>query len=932
MNLKNVFLALICFCLSLEAFTQTKTIKLVGDIEDKYLQMPLTGACITIMDGDSTVVVDSASILLVNNSFDKLEKVIFHATVKAEKRNYLIRASRSGYEDMWQEISVLYPDIVSEVTVPTFKMSKIKEVNMEELVVTATKIKMFYKGDTLVYNADAFNLPNGSMLDDLIKQMPGVTINENGQIFVNGRMVDELLLGARSFMGGNKQILMDNLPYYTVKNIKVYEKQSDMSEFLGYDVGARKYVMDVNLKNEYIQGYIANVEAAIGTNERFLGRGFLLGFNDLWRYSLMLNTNNVNESQHIGEQGYWTPTKMPQSLTNTHSVSMDLDFQAKNKNFSNNFNANYTHTSEQQEMHQHQELFLVDTQPISMTLNYNRNANGKLYLENVFSLKKNVYLTSRTNFNYSKQNGSGLSLYEQWDKKQTTSMHTDIMSEGRNWAISQEINGAVNLSKAKRWHMTYIGIFRHQDYKQCLSAEYDTWYASTQSNNIRLNANDVSDCTTNLLLSASSTKKKIFGDFDLLLGEEFQSNHTRRHDYLYHPDTLLLASQLDMLTAITDVSNSYDSQYRNLLNTAGIKLSKSGYYQLGNTPLKVAYEQFSLNLDVQLYVQSLKYMRGIIDTLTNNTSVFFRPKASYRYKTRNHDLRISAGHDRSPADLLNQIAYRDDSQPLVVKEGNPDLKGRASTNISATYSIMLPQQQQWNFATTFRYNHRDVAQSIAYDRISGIYTYKPMNIYGSYIAKADFGYSRAIGEKRYWTWQINGYANYNHSIDYSMFEGETESHENVVNTTNLHGKTYIQYNRKSLNIRLSGDVNWRYSEGKMQDFSTLSAIDYNYGLSCSYTLPVLKTSLSADATMYSRQGYGSMEMNRNDIILNASASQSLMKGKLIVRIEAFDLLNQLSSTQYEVNAQGRTETWYRSLPNYVMLHLVYHWNKNPKKL
>lgn len=118
----------------------------------------------------------------------------------------------------------------------------------------------------------------------------------------------------------------------------------------------------------------------------------------------------------------------------------------------------------------------------------------------------------------------------------------------------------------------------------------------------------------------------------------------------------------------------------------------------------------------------------------------------------------------------------------------------------------------------------------------------------------------------------------------------------------------------------------------MQDFSTLSAIDYNYGLSCSYTLPVLKTSLSADATMYSRQGYGSMEMNRNDIILNASASQSLMKGKLIVRIEAFDLLNQLSSTQYEVNAQGHTETWYRSLPNYVMLHLVYHWNKNPKKL
>ena len=68
------------------------------------------------------------------------------------------------------------------------------------------------------------------MLDDLIRQMPGVTLNEAGQIFVNGRMVDELMLGSRSFMKGNKQVLMENLPYYTVKDIKVYDRQSDKSK------------------------------------------------------------------------------------------------------------------------------------------------------------------------------------------------------------------------------------------------------------------------------------------------------------------------------------------------------------------------------------------------------------------------------------------------------------------------------------------------------------------------------------------------------------------------------------------------------------------------------------------------------------------------------------------------------------------------------
>ena len=134
-----------------------------------------------------------------------------------------------------------------------------------------------------------------------------------------------------------------------------------------------------------------------------------------------------------------------------------------------------------------------------------------------------------------------------------------------------------------------------------------------------------------------------------------------------------------------------------------------------------------------------------------------------------------------------------------------------------------------------------------------------------------------------------------------------------------------------LNIRATGDIRWRHSEGKMYDFKTLNATDFQYGLSARYTIPRINMTLSADLNMYSRRGYGSNELNTDDLVMNASISQPFLKGKLIARIEAFDLLHQLSSTQYAVNAQGRTETWYRSLPHYVMAHLVYHWNKNPKK-
>ena len=292
----------------------------------------------------------------------------------------------------------------------------------------------------------------------------------------------------------------------------------------------------------------------------------------------------------------------------------------------------------------------------------------------------------------------------------------------------------------------------------------------------------------------------------------------------------------------------------------------------------------------------------------------------------------NVSHKRNAPNLSERITYRDDSQPLVIKLGNPDLKSFITTNLGMDYYNKAGKnQQQWHVGTSADIYHRQTSQSVNYNPASGVYTYQPMNVKGAYRLNAKFDITRVIDKNRYWSWQTNADAGYHHSIDHAMLTGMTASEENVVNTLTLHEGAYIQYNKGTLNIRATGDIRWRHSEGKMYDFETLNATDFQYGLSARYTLPRLNTTLSADGNMYSRRGYGSSELNTDDFVLNASVSQPFFKGKLIARIEAFDLLHQLSSTQYTVNAQGRTETWYRSLPHYVMLHLVYHWNKNPKK-
>ena len=915
----TIILALAAMFVSQAVHSQTIT--LVGQVQDVFLKRPLV-AKISVYETDSTTcVLDSVHVEVIEDDDGSIMIAPYYAPVKAAPHDYLIRAELPGYEVAWQKVSVTNTT-EKELSVPLIKMRRARHITLNEVVVTATKVKMFYRGDTLIYDATAFNMPDGSMLDDLIRQMPGVTMNDGGEIFVNGKKVDELLLNSRSFFGGNKQILLENLPYYTVKHIKVYNKKDKRDEVLGRDDGPKLYVMDVNLKQEYQRGYIANVEGAAGTHGRWLGRMFGLGFTDQYRFTLLGNVNNVNETQHIGKTGNWTPDRRPRSLITTRSVRSEIDYQSRDQMIEETFRTEFVLSSDNQEMRQSHEQFLMGSNPLSVTERTGKSSNWKIALHNLFNMYAPFGIMVSTDFNYGKRDGRSNSIFQQFGDTLTASMRTVGMSEGTSWNGIMEVIGDIK-------GITYVVKAEHSSDKSESAIHYDTRNYTIPSSEQRYNVGDYDKRVTAGELSLDHIGK-LTNRMQFRIKNRTGLSRTATHDYLYHPDTLLLASQLDALAAITDVNNSYDSKLRSLTNTTEISIYTRNELQ----PDKKSSTNWQLGLQVPFTRHSLDYQRGSIDTLATNTTLFVTPWLSYGRKTaKNHELHLNISHTETTANIYDMINYRDDSNPLVVKLGTPGLKGHASTSAGMEYFSRGSghSQKQWSASASFNYHHRDVSQSVMYNPASGVYTYKPENVSGAYIANAKFQVSNAIGEKRFWTWQNGTDANYHHSLDHSMLAGETESHVNAVNTLTLHDGAYIQYNKGMLNVRATGDIRWRHSEGKMQDFETLNATDFQYGLSARYTLPRLKTTLSADGNMYSRRGYGSSELNTDDFVLNASISQPFFKGKLIARIEAFDLLHQLSNTQYSVNAQGRTETWYRSLPHYVMAHLVYHWNKNPKK-
>ena len=211
-----------------------RMVYLQGTSKDSFTKAMLQ-AHITVMDADSAVI-DTTTAWRWDNEGG------WYMQVPARPGMLIIKGECDGYETSFLNFTIRTIGRNSSFKVPPVLLKKksnediYKDVNLDGVVVTGTKIKMTYRGDTIVYNASAFNLPDGSMLDALIRQMPGAELKSNGDIYINGKKLDYLLLNGKDFFKGNNKVMLDNLPYYTVKELKVYNKQTDKSEMLGENV------------------------------------------------------------------------------------------------------------------------------------------------------------------------------------------------------------------------------------------------------------------------------------------------------------------------------------------------------------------------------------------------------------------------------------------------------------------------------------------------------------------------------------------------------------------------------------------------------------------------------------------------------------------------------------------------------------------------
>ena len=895
-----------------------------GEVYDSFTKARIK-AVVTITSEDSALAkTDTCYIWRTSSSFG--------FRVPKRPMRYFIRAEAEGYKTMTDTFDLKPRGRKGYYAIPRLLMKRgrddiYKDVGLNEVVVRGTRVQIAYRGDTIVYDASAFNLPEGSMLDGLIRQMPGVELKDNGDIYVNGKKVDYLLLNGKDFFKGKNKVMLENLPYFTVKNVKVYDKSTEKSEALGREVEAKDFVMDVNLKREYARSYIANAEAGAGTDNRWAARAFGLYFDDHTRVAVFGNANNVNENRQPGSDGDWSPAKMQRGLLSTKQAGLSLQTEDKDKRIKDNFDALVRWNDSDNERHNSVETFASDGNIVRGSSAFNRNKDFNLNINNYLTLPK-LHIYSYANLDYT--NSSNTS----WGRDSTLrdTLTNRSWSEGLGRSRQLYFFGYTGWSQPLPWG-DYLVLFADYSYSRRRPAEdfslTGTQYATDGTTDRRNNYADTRSDSYSYRLGLSYDFA-LPDNWSVRPGVSYGQNRDINDNARYRLDRLasdrydelgLLPSTRDSLLLALDADNS---AYTNVLTRSY------------GTHLEIMHPMAKSYVYVQLPLyfrrEGMHYRSGGLDTVASRSYTDFEPYAQMEFSKGKNKFELNYRMRVTQPEFQSLMPSDDTTDPLALRINNPDLKAitRHWLGGKATFRCDSIDLTWYAGAQTYIVRN-DFGTRTTYNSQTGAYTYIDDNVDGNWDFELNGGLNGTFDKKRRLRYVFDASVKYIHSVDFDVAYDTSADVLSTVETMRTNLNLNLTYTQGKLTAGLAGKLTARNSRSDRQGFEAINAYDYQYGANLKYTIPVLNLDLSTDFNVFSRRGYGSAEMNTDDPVWNAQLSKSFFKGSLVAKLTAYDLLHQLSTKSYSINAQGRTETRYNCIPRYLMFSLAYKFTRKAKQ-
>lgn len=946
----NVLLLCVMIFLPLEASSQLRNHKecsIQGQVVDAITEYPIKHAKISILDTLGVALCDSM------RSDEWLEDNAAYETVlydgKATWRSkYKLSICAKGYEPQYIEVATPENGYINFGTILLHRPQRTRD--LQEVVVTATRVKMVMKGDTLEYDATAFQLQEGSMLDGLISMLPGATLDNDGRISVNGRFVSELLVNGRKFFSGDPQVALRNLPAYTVKKIQVYQKTpEELRSIKNRDRSDDPLVMDVGLKKDYMNGWIANAEGGYGSSTyggwspRWMGRLFGMRYTKKTFIALHSSANNLNDPEAAGAKGQWRKPNSTSGKITTKRIGIEYN----------------TDWSDQTEAGINTKLNLVRQSTFNTieTLNEAYMAGGNTFSRSQSALNRSTwrgdwsggisrrfksfvrYASITADLKY--ENGKLLS--ESTSAESSSMLPNNFAATGsaefvrnvlylrqqnsllKDRSFGQNYNAAFSLVKGFRLGATAMV---NKTTNHTNSSDQINYPSNPELNINRMRRGDIPSRDYSYQLSPSWNG----------YGSNWRAavKYTYSQKYNHGERTIEEINQAEENTSPSmqpswaiDYANSYRTTRRAWSNTLNTNLT----YWWGGEKKR----DYSLTLS------------GNIENITRHVSDFrnrephnlsrndWQFEGSLKFNKGGNngflggDLALEMTLDQTLPDVMQLLDVRDTSNPLVIELGNPELHKATKYGATILYDKSFKNPSAW-LTLSFNCHRIDnaLARARTFDRTTGITTWRPTNINGNWVMDAKIYYSLALLSGKALIITNTMLPAYACSADYSSDSDKLVRSE-VDNWTFRNDLNASYSIMRSLMVSAKINLAWTSLHSRSNLFNTFDYANINYGLGMKYTLAG-GVELDTDLMAYCRRGYEEPSMNTTDWVWNLQLSKSFGQTKqFTAKAIGFDLLHQLPTVKQVVNAQGRTETRYNSQPAYAILTLAYRLDIKPRK-
>lgn len=913
------------------AQSEDRGLTVSGSVQDADLKEPMIQATVQLFrQRDSTFVGGTVTDIRGNFSLEAPANGI-----------YRLKISSVGYQPIQREVTLRRNQ---SMDLGTLLISP-DAVILKEAVVTGRAAQVIVKKDTLVYNPDAYRTPEGSPIEELIKRMPGAEVDEDGNITVNGKKIEKILVDGKEFMLGDVETALKNLPVSIIQSVKFYDQQSDQARITGIEDGNKETVLDFTIKKGMNRGYMTNLDLAAGTEHRYASRGMGSSFTDKTRFVLMGNFNNKEENAGWWNRRGLNARKMLGTNLNYDDgdkLKMDAsirwnhrDGDNENENASENF---YSETSRTFSNSYSKSLsrsdnwngnIRVEWKPDTLT-NLLLRANGSFGSNDGISTSANatfdddpyLYTTdplgslSATSplapYLVNSSKGASLSYGENKNAWAMLQLYRRLNPRGRN--ITLRIEGSIGDNDNRNVSNNEVSLHRAG------SSYYTARYNTTPSDN------------QGYVLSALYSEP-------LWKGAHLQANYELRYnqnksdrktyDFSRQPQNIFsgiipeyrewddwLGTVYSTLDTYLNDSLSRYSEYKNYTHNIRLTLR---YWQ----------KEYDYNLGILIQPQQSNFIQDYhghyVDTVRNVINL--TPTFDFHYNfSDQQSIRMTYRGDTRQPDITQLLEIRDDSNPLYITSGNRGLKPQFTNSLNIYYNNYI-QKYKRSIVLYGNYRHirNAISNKVTYFPETGGSESRPENINGNWNADGGFNFTTAIDSSAHWNIGTDTRLRYNNYVSY-VSQTKADAAKNTTKTTNVNQRLNASFRNDWLEVTLDGNVNYQHSRNELQPTADLDTWRFSYGGQMMVRLPS-GFEISTNLHENSRRGYNDPSSNTNELIWNGQVSKTFLKSKtLVVALNFYDLLGQQSNYERWVNATGRSDTRYNSINSYAMLHVRYRLN------